>query len=63
MSLAGNVYRELTGYDDPDSYAPPLHICLGVALVYCLTLVPWKSVLRVLGFTILVYVALVLLAL
>ena len=28
MSLAGNIYRELTGYDDPDSYAPPLIVCL-----------------------------------
>jgi hypothetical protein len=63
MSLAGNIYRELTSCDDPDDYAPPLYMCLGVALVYCLTLVPWKSVLRVFGLTILFCVALVLLAL
>ena len=60
MSLAGNIYRELTGYDDPDSYAPPLIACIVVALCCW---VPWVRVLRVLGFTILVCVALVLLAL
>jgi hypothetical protein len=51
MSLAGNIYRELTGYDDPDDYAPPLIACIAVVL------------LRVFGFTVLIWVGLILLAL
>jgi hypothetical protein len=56
VSLAGNIYRELTGYDDPDSYAPPLIVCL-IALLF---LIPWARVLRVLGFMILIWVVAVL---
>ena len=57
MSLAGNIYRELTGYDDPDDYAPPLIACIVVALCCW---VPWVRVLRVLGFMILIWVVAVL---
>ena len=59
MSIATALYRELTGSDDRDAYAPPLYACL-IALVF---MIPWARVLRVLGFTILVCVALVILAL
>jgi hypothetical protein len=56
MSIATALYRELTGYDDPDSYAPPLIVCL-IALLF---LIPWARVLRVLGFMILIWVVAVL---
>ena len=52
MSLATALYRELTGYDDPDSYAPPLIACL-IALLF---LVPWKKVFIFLGVVILIWI-------
>ena len=51
MSLVSNLYHELTGPNDPDDYAPPLIACIAVVL------------LRVFGFTVLIWVGLILLAL
>ena len=56
MSIATALYRELTGYDDPDSYAPPLIACL-IALLF---LVPWKKVFIFLGVVILIWIEVVL---
>ena len=56
MSLATALYRELTGSDDRDAYAPPLIACL-VALAF---LVPWKKVFTFLGVIILVWIVVVL---
>ena len=58
MSLAGNIYRELTGYDDPDDYAPPLIACIVVALCCW---VPWVRVLRVFGLTVVIVLGIILL--
>ena len=58
MSLAGNIYRELVGHDDPDSYAPPLIACIVVALCYW---IPWVRVLRVFGLTVIVVLGIILL--
>ena len=58
MSLAGNIYRELIGYDDPDSYAPPLIACIVVALCCW---VPWVRVLRVFGLTVVIVCGIILL--
>lgn len=56
MSLARNLYHEITGQYDRDAYAPPLYVCL-IALVF---MIPWAQVLRVLGFMILIWVVAVL---
>lgn len=56
MSLATSLYRELTGSDDRDAYAPPL-IAIPIALAF---LVPWKKVFIFLGFMILIWVVVVL---
>ena len=58
MSLATALYRELTGYDDPDSYAPPLIACIVVALCCW---VPWVRVLRVFGLTVVIVLGIILL--
>jgi hypothetical protein len=58
MSLAGNIYRELLENDDPDDYAPPLFICLAIAL-YCW--IPWFRVLRIFGLTVLIFCGIILL--
>ena len=56
MSIATALYRELTGSDDRDAYAPPLIACL-VALAF---LVPWKKVFIFLGVVILIWIEVVL---
>ena len=56
MSIATALYRELTGSDDRDAYAPSLYAFL-IALAF---LIPWARILRVLGFMILIWVVVVL---
>jgi hypothetical protein len=56
MSLARNLYHEITGQYDRDAYAPPLYACL-ISLLF---LVPWKKVFIFLGFMILIWVVVVL---
>ena len=64
MSLATALYRELTGYDDPERLrASSVYLFRCCACLLSNLGTVEKSVLRVLGLTILVCVALVLLAL
>jgi hypothetical protein len=56
MSLARNLYHEITGQYDRDAYAPSLYAFL-IALAF---LIPWARILRVLGFMILIWVVVVL---
>jgi hypothetical protein len=56
MSIATALYRELTGSDDRDAYAPPLYACL-ISLLF---LVPWKKVFIFLGVVILIWIEVVL---
>jgi hypothetical protein len=58
MSLARNLYHEITGPYDRDSYAPPLIASPVVALFLWF---PWVRVLRVLGLTVLIVCGIILL--
>jgi hypothetical protein len=58
MSLARNLYHEMTGPYDRDAYAPPLIACIVVALCYW---IPWVRVLRVFGLTVLIVCGIILL--
>jgi hypothetical protein len=56
MRLAVKIYNELTGFDDPDDYAPPLLVSLLAAVI---TVIPWRWIGRILGLTFIAWVAII----